>query len=141
VLGGELLKGLPLQVGQLLDRPIFSFHILFALSAFGCVLMTNLLPRVREATEQPAVNVWREMRQMRTFNPMLSVLSVGELLLTPRGLVAIARRSIRTVRQQVRALEDVGEEIVSGSKKVLGAAPGIIKPLSTEDSSRNPKTE
>jgi len=141
VLGGELLKGLPLQVGQLLDRPIFSFHVLFALSAFGCVLMTNLLPRVREATEQPAVNVWREMRQMRTFNPMLSVLSVGELLLTPRGLVAIARRSIRTVRQQVRALEDVGEEIVSGSKKVLGAAPGIIKPLSTEDSSRNPKTE
>jgi hypothetical protein len=56
---------------------------------------------------------------MRSFNPMLSVLSVGELLLTPRGLVALARRSIRTVRQQVKALEEVGEEIVSGGKQAL----------------------
>jgi len=47
------------------------------------------------------------------------VLSVGELLLTPRGLVALARRSIRTVRQQVKALEEVGEEIVSGGKQAL----------------------
>jgi len=113
-------KWLPLRVGQLLGYPILSFHVLFALSASGCVLVSNLLQRVHEPVEQPAENVWREMRRMRTFNPMLSVLSVGELLLTPRGLVALAKRSLRTVRQQVRALEDVGEEIVSGDREVLG---------------------
>jgi len=141
VLGGEFLKWMPLQIGQILGRPILSFHVLFVLSAFGCVMMTNLLQRVQEAAGQPVVNVWREMRQMRTFNPMLSMLSVGELLLTPRGLVALARRSLRTVRQQVRALEDVGGEIVSGGKKVLSAAPGIIKPLSQDETPQTPKRD
>jgi len=135
VLGGELLKWLPLRIGQLLGRPIFNYHVLFALSAFGCVIVTHLLTRVHEPSEQSAVNVWREMKGMRTFNPMLSVLSVGELLLTPRGLVALARRSLRTVRQQVRALEGVGEEIVSSGKKVLAAPQQILKPPpSTDDS-------
>jgi hypothetical protein len=59
------------------------------------------------------------MRSMRTFNPMLSVLAVGELLLTPRGLFALGKRSIRTVRQQVRVLEKVGEELVIGGRQAL----------------------
>jgi hypothetical protein len=50
---------------------------------------------------------------------MLSVLSVGELLLTPRGLVALGRRSFRSVRQQVKAIEDVGEELATGGKELL----------------------
>ncbi len=78
------------------------------------------MQRVHEPAERPVVDVWREMRNMRSFNPMLSVLSVGELLLPPRGLLAIARRSIRTVRKQVKAIEEVGEEIVSGGREVLG---------------------
>jgi 6-phosphogluconate dehydrogenase len=120
VIGSGLLALLPQQVGTLLGHPILSFHVLFGLAAFGCTLTTNLVQRVHEPAEQPVENVLREMRNMRSFNPMLSVLSVGELLLTPRGLVALARRSIRTVRQQVKALEEVGEEIVSGGKEVLG---------------------
>src|SRR5207245_11336693 len=99
---------------------MLSFHLLFALSASGCVLVSHLLQRVHEPVEQPVVNVWREMRSMRTFNPMLSVLSVGELLLTPRGLVALAKRSLRTVRQRVKALEDAGEEIGSGGREGRG---------------------
>ncbi len=56
---------------------------------------------------------------MRAFNPMLSILSVGELMLTPRGLLALANRSIRSVRQQVKAVEEVGEEIAKGGREVF----------------------
>jgi MFS-type transporter involved in bile tolerance (Atg22 family) len=120
VLGGELLKLMPAQIGELFGKPVYSFHFLFVMAGFGCMLVTSLIQRVHEPAEQPVENVWREMRTMRTFNPMLSVLSVGELLLTPRGLVALGRRSLRSVRQQVKAIEDVGEEIVSGGREVLG---------------------
>jgi MFS family permease len=122
VLGGQMLRLLPAQLGHLLGYPILSFHLLFGLSAVGCMVVVALVRRVREPAEQPVVSVWREMSTMRTFNPMLSVLAVGELLLTPRGLFALGRRSLRTVRQQVKVLEEVGGEIVSGGKEVL--APG-----------------
>jgi MFS-type transporter involved in bile tolerance (Atg22 family) len=123
VLGGELLRLMPDQIGELFGKPVYGFHFLFVIAGFGCMLVTSLIQRVREPAEQPVENVWREMRTMRTFNPMLSVLSVGELLLTPRGLVAIARRSLRSVRQQVKVIEHVGEEIVAGGKEVLGRPP------------------
>jgi hypothetical protein len=84
--------------------------------------VTNLVQQVREPAEQPVVSVWREMKSMRTFNPMLSVLAVGELLLTPRGLFALGKRSLRTVRQQVKALEEVGEELVVGGRQALTGA-------------------
>jgi hypothetical protein len=100
VLGGQALKLLPLQVGLLFGVPILSFHLSFALSAAGCLLVTNLVQQVHEPAEQPVVTDWREMKSMR--NPMLSVLAVGELLLTPRGLFALGQRSLRTVRQQVK---------------------------------------
>ena len=119
VLGGQALKFLPEQVGELFGTPILKFHLLFALSAVGCLLVTNLVQQVREPAEQPVVTVWREMRSMRTFNPMLSVLAVGELLLTPRGLFALGKRSLRTVRQQVRVLEEVGGELVTGGRQAL----------------------
>jgi MFS family permease len=119
IFGGEFLRAAPAQLGTLFKHPVFSFHALFILTAFGCLLITHVVQRVREPAEQPIENVWRGMRQMRTFNPMLSVLSVGELLLTPRGLVALARRSLRSVRQQVKAIEDVGEELALGGKELL----------------------
>jgi MFS family permease len=122
VLGGQALKYLPLEVGNLFGIPVLSFHLLFALSAAGCLLVTNLVQQVREPAEQPVVSVWREMKSMRTFNPMLSVLAVGELLLTPRGLFALGKRSLRTVRQQVKALEEVGEELVVGGRQALTGA-------------------
>ncbi len=120
ILGGTFLKVLPAQMGTLGGHVFLNFHLLFILSALGCMLAANLIQRVHEPAEQPLVNVWREMKRMRAFNPMMSVLSAGELLLTPRGLVALAQRSLRSVRQQVKALEDVGQEIVSGSREALG---------------------
>lgn len=123
ILGGQFLKSMPSQIGTLFGRPVSSFHLLFVCAALGCALVINLIQRVREPSEQPVINVWREMRTMRGFNPMLSVLSVGELLLTPRGLLALTRRSLRSVRQQVKALEDVGEEIASGGKELLKKVP------------------
>jgi MFS family permease len=130
VLGGQALKYLPFEVGNLFGVPVLSFHLLFALSAAGCLLVTNLVQQVREPAEQPVVTVWREMKTMRTFNPMLSVLAVGELLLTPRGLFALGKHSLRTVRQQVKVLEEVGEELVTGGREAL-----------TELEIRKPKSE
>jgi len=120
IFGGEFLRASAGQFGTLFGHPILSFHALFILTAFGCLLATHLVQRVREPEEQPVENVWREMRTMRTFNPMLSMLSVGELLLTPRGLVALARKSLRSVRQQVKAIEEVGEELATSGKALLG---------------------
>ena len=142
VLGGQALKFLPERVGDLFGVPVLSFHLVFALSAVGCLLVTNLVQQVREPAEQPVVTVWREMKSMKTFNPMLSVLAVGELLLTPRGLFALGKRSLRTVRQQVKALEEVGEELVTGGREALAfetrnpKAEGRKKP-----EGRNPKKD
>ena len=120
ILGGSLLKALPPELGNLFGHPVLSYHLLFIAAAFGCVLATHLIQRVREPAELPVFEVWREMKTMRTFNPMLSILGVGEILLTPRGLVALAQRSLRSVRQQVKAIEAVGEELASGGKEWLG---------------------
>jgi MFS family permease len=119
ILGGQLLKHTPAEIGHLFGYSLTRFHLLFVLSGFGCVLVSNLIQRVREPSEQPVVAVWREMKSMRTFNPMLSVLAAGELLLTPRGLFALGRRSLRSVRQQVKAIEGVGEEIVHTGRDML----------------------
>jgi hypothetical protein len=106
---------------------------LFALSGCGCLLASNLVRKVREPAEGEVISVWREMRTMKNFNPMLSVLAVGELLLTPRGLFALGRRSLRSVRQQVKAIEEVGVEILAGGREVLSAPAGLLKP---EDEAR-----
>jgi MFS family permease len=119
ILGGQLLKHTPTQIGTLFGGSISRFHLLFAFSSFGCVLVANLVQRIREPSDISAVAVWREMKTMRTFNPMLSVMAVGELLLTPRGLFALGRRSLRSVRQQVKAIEEVGEEIVDGGREII----------------------
>ena len=112
---------------------------MFVLSAAGCFLVTNLIRRVSEPAEQPVVTVWREMKSMRTFNPMMSVATVGELLLTPRGLFALGKRSLRTVRRQVKALEDVGEELVMGGKQVLtGIAEQPKKAVRSRDDEMGP---
>ena len=119
LLGGQLLSRLPMELGRWFNEPITKFHLLFALSAIGCLLAAGLVARVREPSEQPAENVWRAMRGMRAFNPMLSLQSAGELMLTPRGLIALARRSLRSARQQARAISEVGEHIVEGSRDAV----------------------
>ncbi|HVV02085.1 MAG TPA: hypothetical protein VHH88_12030, partial [Verrucomicrobiae bacterium] len=123
VLGGQFLKWTPQAVGVFFGHGITNYHVLFVCAAIGCILAANLTQRVHEPAEQPVVQVWREMRTMRSFNPMLSVLSVGEILLTPRGLVALTQKSLRSMRQQVKALEDVGEELASGGRELLRKPP------------------
>jgi MFS family permease len=123
VLGGQIIRLLPADAGQVLDRPVYGFHLLFAAAALGCLVVSTLVQRVKEpAAETPISGVWREMSTMRTFNPMLSILAVAELMLTPRGIFALGRRSLRSVRQQVKALEDVGEEFVEGGKEIITTA-------------------
>jgi Major Facilitator Superfamily len=119
LLGSRLLAGLPEVAGRFLGQPFTRFHILFALAAVGCLAATALAARVREPAEQPAENVWRAMRGMRAFNPMLSVQLVGELMLTPRGLLALGRRSWRSARRQIRGLGEVGGAIVEGSRDAM----------------------
>jgi hypothetical protein len=119
ILGGRILLLLPERAGEFLGQPILNFHVVFILAAVSGLVCAHCIGRVHEPAEQPVEDVWREMKTMRTFNPMLSVLSVGELLLTPRGLLSLTRRSWRLVRRQVKALEDVGEEIVDGGREVI----------------------
>jgi len=119
MLGAAWLKLMPAQIGLALGHPVLSYHWLFLMSGLGCALATLFVERIQEPAQQPAVSVWREMKTMRAFNPMLSILAAGQLMLTPRGLVALGRRSLRSARQQVKALEDVGEEIVHGGRAIL----------------------
>ncbi len=119
VLGGWLLEHLPKHMGDFMGQPIRNYHVVFVISMLGCLLITNLLHRVRETAAQSIEAVWQTMRTMRTFNPMLAVATVGELLLTPRGLLGLANRSIRTARRQVKVIADVGEDLVEGGQEIL----------------------
>jgi MFS family permease len=120
IVGGQVLRHAPAEVFRAFGLPFFSFHLLFVAGALGCLLASlTLLRKVQEPAEKPVDSVWREMRTMKTFNPMLSVMSVGELLLTPRGLFALGQRSWRSVRQQVKAVGDVGSEILNGGREVF----------------------
>lgn len=119
LLGGQVLRFLPFEIAAPGGIPISSYHLVFACSAVACIAVTAAIRRVREPAEAPTETVWREMSTMRTFNPMLSILAVGELLLTPRGLFALGQRSLRTVRQQVRAIEGVGSEFIDGGRQAL----------------------
>ncbi len=120
-IGGWMLGRLPDQLGVFIGQPIRDFHVVFALSLVGCLFITNVLHRVREPAEQPVGQVWRTMRTMRTFNPMLALATMGELLITPSGLIGLARQSVRTVKRQVKVLSDVGGELVEGGQDVLKA--------------------
>jgi hypothetical protein len=59
------------------------------------------------------------MRHMREFNPMIAATTVAEYFFTPRGLGKLARSSIRTLRRHSGVINDVGEELVEGSRRVL----------------------
>jgi MFS family permease len=119
ILGGWLLERLPSHMGVFLGQPIRNFHVVFSLSMLGCLLVTNILHRVNETAAHPVEAVWQTMRTMRTFNPMLAVATVGQLLLTPRGLLGLANHSVRTVRRQVKVLSGVGEDLVEGGQEIL----------------------
>jgi len=124
LLGGLLLSWLPESLGTFLGQPIRHYHVLFALSLLGCGLSVQLLQGVREEAAAPAEAVWRTMRTMRAFNPLMGLTTVGELLLTPMGMVSLVRQSARSLRRQARVITRVGEEIVVSSQEVVRSSLG-----------------
>jgi hypothetical protein len=91
----------------------------------GCLLSTHLLDFVREEEAHPPEAVWRTMRRMQPFNPMLTLTSAAQMVLSPGGLVGLTSRSFRMMKRQVRVLGEVGEKLVEGTTEAIRATlPG-----------------
>lgn len=121
ILGGLLLRLLPDDMGSFMGQTIRDYHVLIAISMIGCLLSVHLLDFVREDAAQRPEAVWRTMRRMHPFNPMLSLSSAAQMVLTPGGLIGLTRSSLRQIRRQARLLTNVGGEIVEGGREVLKA--------------------
>lgn len=121
LLGGLILKLLPDALGVFLGQTIRDYHLLIAGSMVGCLLSVHLLDFVREESAHEPEEVWRTMRRMRPFNPMLTLTSAAQMVLTPGGLMGLTRNSWRQIRRHARILGTVGGEIVEGGKDVLKA--------------------
>ena len=121
LLGGLILKLLPDALGVFLGQTIRDYHLLIAGSMVGCLLSVHLLDFVREEAAHEPEEVWQTMRRMRPFNPMLTLTSAAQMVLTPGGLMGLTRNSWRQIRRHARILGTVGGEIVEGGKDVLKA--------------------
>ena len=119
LLGGLILQLLPDELGTFLGQTIRDYHVLILGSMLGCLLSTHLLDFVREEEAHPPEAVWRTLRRMQPFNPMLTLTSAAQLVLTPGVLIGLTQRSLRMVRRQVKAIGDVGEELVDGTTEVI----------------------
>ncbi len=119
LLGGLILRLLPDVLGTFVGQPIRDFHVVILGSMVGCLLSTHLLDFVTEEEAHPSEAVWRTMSRMQPFNPMLTLTSAAQMVLTPGGLMGLTQRSLRLVRQQVKALGDVGEELVEGTTEAI----------------------
>lgn len=120
LLGSLVLRFVPDELGVIAGRRILNYHALFAGSFFACLSLTLLLRRVTEPASGPTTHVWHSMRGMRAFNPLLTITTAAQLLVTPRGLMGMSRRSLHELRRQARTLGDVGEEIVRTGREALG---------------------
>lgn len=138
LLGGLILKLLPDELGTFLGQTIRDYHVLILGSMVGCLLSTHLLDFVREEEAHPSEAVWRTMGRMQPFNPMLTLGSAAQMVLTPGGLLGLTQRSLRLMRQQVKALGEVGGELVEGTTDAIRAKlPGDeAKPAPTENRER-----
>ena len=121
LLGGLILRLLPDELGTFLGQTIRDYHVLILGSMVGCLLSTHLLDFVREEEAHPSEAVWRTMRRMQPFNPMLTLGSAAQMVLTPGGLLGLTQRSLRLMRQQVKALGEVGGELVEGTTDAIRA--------------------
>lgn len=121
LLGGAMLRWLPDEFGSFLGQPIRDYHLLITLSMVGCLLSVHLLDFVREEQAHAPEDVWRTLRRMSPFNPMLTLTSAAQIVLTPGGLIGLTRTSIRQLRRHAQRMTDVGGEIVSGGRDVLTA--------------------
>ncbi len=121
LVGGVVLRILPDEMGTFLGQTIRDYQVLIAGSMVGCLLSVHLLDFVKEESAHEPEAVWRTMRRMRPFNPMLTLTSTAQMVLTPGGLIGLTRHSLRQLRRHARLLGAVGEEIVEGGRDVLKA--------------------
>lgn len=119
LLGGLILRILPDELGTFLGQTIRDYHVLILSSMLGCLLSTHLLDFVREEQAHPTEAVWRTLRRMRPFNPLLTMTTAAEMFLTPGGLLGLTRQSVRVLRRQAKVLTDVGEHIVEGTADAI----------------------
>jgi hypothetical protein len=125
LLGGLILRLVPDELGTFLGQTIRDYHVLILGSMVGCLLSTHLLDFVREEEAHPPEAVWRTMRRMQPFNPMLTLTSAAQMVLSPGGLVGLTSRSFRMMKRQVRVLGEVGEKLVEGTTEAIRATlPG-----------------
>mgnify|MGYP003382100362 CR=1 FL=1 len=121
LLGGAFLRWLPDYLGSFLGQPIRDYHVLIAGSMVGCLLSVHLLEFVREEEAHAPEDVWRTLRRMSPFNPMLTLTSAAQIVLTPGGLLGLTRTSLRELRRHAHRMTHVGGEIVAGGRDALRA--------------------
>jgi MFS family permease len=119
ITGGLALRMLPNQLGQFAGVPITRYHVVIVGSIVLCLLSLLILRAVREPAARSVRDLVNVMWHMREFNPMLAATTVAEYVFTPRGLGKLARSSLRTLRRHSAVIEDVGEELVEGSRRAL----------------------
>ncbi len=119
LVGGVLLRVLPERIGSLLGQEIQGYHVVFCLSLIGCLFATHLLQLVKESDERPMRELFKQMRGMREFNPLLGLASVAGLVVAPRALTRFANEKIRLLKRQTGDLYEVGEELAEGSVDLL----------------------
>lgn len=119
LVGGALLQTMPPHIGYLLGQEIQSYHVVFCLSLAGCLAATHVLQLVKEPEERPVRELFKQMRGMREFNPLLGLASVAGLVIAPRALTRFANEKIRLLRRQTGGVYEVGEELAEGSVDLL----------------------
>jgi MFS family permease len=119
ILGGRILMTLADELGSWLGQPIWRVPVVFLVSLLLCAITIHLLEQMREPAERPLRELVRVMRTMREFNPVLGLVSVIEVIFTPRRLTRFAEESLRTLRRQTADLTDVGEELVGHGWRVI----------------------
>jgi MFS family permease len=119
ITGGFILRTLPEKLGSIGGLPITRYHAVIVGSIILCLLTLAILGAVREPAARSMRDLVNVMWHMREFNPMLAATSLAEYVFTPRGLGKLARSSLRTWRRHTNVIEDVGEELIEGGKRVL----------------------
>lgn len=117
VLGGLFLATLPDVVGRFGQMEWRNYQVVFVLPLLAGLALTRALRRIHEPEEQPSEAVWKMMRSMKTFNPLLGMSTAVEFLFTPRGMLGLARTSVRSLRRQARNLTDVGSTILTAGQR------------------------
>lgn len=118
LLGGFILRVLPDHLGTFMGQTIRDYRVDPQLDG-RMPLSTHLLDFVREEAAHPPEEVWRTMRRMRPFNPLLTLSTAAGSIFTASGLIGLTRQSVRVLRRQARALSDVGGEIVEGTADAI----------------------